>query len=948
MLSLKLSSRLKRMAEIPIALADASTATVFEVRVWPNGPKTSRLEETILEQINELTVASTKAEKKQALADIKRLVVPLNLDACVGGLLSEAIVRLRREGWLSPRADSDVVLVRKGDRFAEPGVPHGASLRAGDKYSVFEVFSIVPFDLYRTVQQDAVRPCVNAMPGNAFSAVAPLACATFSRSECSPSTTPKVAGLSLEGRHPGTCVPLREVLVRNPDSRFTTWCLPTEFELGELPFGVFAGPTLWDPMAVPSGVLLSATPPGAGSPSYLCFMLPADTDVGILGFGVVFDNDSDDRVMHCSLILRGAPSLVPWQMDGACVLTRTGGAAAAAPLRSPEVFAWNGGVAAPCLAARFTLHCFTIRGRAIFTSFDADEPGADADIADALDVCASLAPEGDVAMCQLLEDALAARYVLARMDGYLLGELAEAFRGVLLKGLALAVAEVVNQGARRLEAWRSKKTCNILLYATGPPLRVPGGPGVDIPTDRFLENLVAAYDLSPAMQSEFLLASGSDVHKARAFLNPSESTGAATKRASRQRKLCSVVQYARPWLAQTCSTELVLRGVLLSDLEGVMEDLDDPLTNRILLAAAMLALDQLTTDVPNFTYVADESHSLPSTLAGVVGAVECSDGSDGLRWDEGRTRYARFFRAPARSLDLALAATTAAERMLSDAWVVMWGLQGSYAGRFFMLMGDRPMATDVPMHAQLLQACVDEAARPGGGDAAVDMSERAIRARPGEVLFVLLTSNRRVFMDSPALIARVLRGHGFPDVRFGVAWAATSESGVGMPADGDDDCKEMPAVVRFARFFRAGARPLHSVLAATKAAEAALGSHPRGYAGRFFSLMGDRPMATDVPMHAQLLQACVDEAARPGGGDAAVDVSERAIRARPGEVLFVLLTSNHSLFRDAPVDIVRALSLHGFADVRAGFAWHSAATVRRCIVFTTPTPPLTSHFALHL
>lgn len=42
---------------------------------------------------------------------------------------------------------SEVVLVRKGCLFTEPGVPHHTVLCAGDKYCVFEVFSIVPFNL---------------------------------------------------------------------------------------------------------------------------------------------------------------------------------------------------------------------------------------------------------------------------------------------------------------------------------------------------------------------------------------------------------------------------------------------------------------------------------------------------------------------------------------------------------------------------------------------------------------------------------------------------------------------------------------------------------------------------------------------------------------------------------------------------------------------------------
>lgn len=181
----------------------------------------------------------------------------------------------------------------------------------------------------------------------------------------------------------------------------------------------------------------------------------------------------------------------------------------------------------------------------------------------------------------------------------------------------------------------------------------------------------------------------------------------------------------------------------------------------------------------------------------------------------------------------------------------MWGVPGSYAGRFFMLMDDHAMNTDVPMYDQLLQACAAETVCP---DAVVDVAERAFRARLGEVLFVLLTPNHRVILDTPALIVRVLRAHGFTDTRFGMMWAKR-ESDVSTAAGSDDDCKVGPFIERFACFFHADACPLQAALDATKAASAAVAVLGRSYAGRFFMLMGDHAVITDFPMCEQLLQS---------------------------------------------------------------------------------------------
>jgi hypothetical protein len=268
----------------------------------------------------------------------------------------------------------------------------------------------------------------------------------------------------------------------------------------------------------------------------------------------------------------------------------------------------------------------------------------------------------------------------------------------------------------------------------------------------------------------------------------------------------------------------------------------------------MLALVQSTTDIPKFSYV-PVPESLPtlnvsaSIDGGVKGlGVKCIDDTPK---NDRVTRNARFFRASVRSSVLVLT-----ERMLEDVWRVMWGVPGSYAGRFFMLMDDHAMNTDVPMYDQLLQACAAEIVCP---DAVVDVAERAIRALLGEVLFVLLTPNHRVILDTPALIVRVLRAHGFTDTRFSMIWAKR-ESDVSTAAGSDDDCKVGPFIERFACFFHAcffhaDACPLQAARDATKAASAAVAVLGRSYAGRFFMLMGDHAVNTYVPMCEQLLQA---------------------------------------------------------------------------------------------
>ena len=144
-------------------------------------------------------------------------------------------------------------------------------------------------------------------------------------------------------------------------------------------------------------------------------------------------------------------------MDTSGILTRPPGVAPP-PLGSAEVFPLWGlappGLAAPGLAALFLLHCFSIRGRAGFTEFDADEPGADLDVAEALDAVARLAPEDDYEVEVLLREALAAHYSLERMDDDLRQSLAAAFaHAALIPMLWPAAAKALSRGARRLREW---------------------------------------------------------------------------------------------------------------------------------------------------------------------------------------------------------------------------------------------------------------------------------------------------------------------------------------------------------------------------------------------------------------------------------------------------------------------------------------------------------------
>lgn len=126
---------------------------------------------------------------------------------------------------------------------------------------------------------------------------------------------------------------------------------------------------------------------------------------------------------------------------------------------------------------------------------------------------------------------------------------------------------------------------------------------------------------------------------------------------------------------------------------------------------------------------------------------------------------------------MALEAAEAVERTLDDVSAAgMWGLPpaGGIAGSiFFTLVGARvpPPLFELPF-AQLLRDCSEAAAAGSHIDGTVDTAAGATCAQPGEVLFVLLTPSRRMAIDSPALVVRILRARGFSDAQVGRAWEA--------------------------------------------------------------------------------------------------------------------------------------------------------------------------------
>ena len=456
--------------------------------------------------------------------------------------------------------------------------------------------------------------------------------------------------------------------------------------------------------------------------------------------------------MHCSVVRRGPVAFGGcWQTNSDCIMARPPGVPLP-PLGSAEVFPLNGGLAAPGLAALFLFHCFIIRGRAGFTEFDASEPGADVDIADALDAVVRLAPEDDFEAESLLREAHTARYSLERMDDDLLQSLSAAIEhAALIPMLWPAAAKALARGARRLREWAAADA-TVLLYASSGGNgdehgSAPAGP----PGCADARVVLAPSALLDAAELLGEVADAGLGEGGGVTLLPDAHVGRRQTPApcSASRARCACLQSAAASgrvslaVARAHSTEVVLSGVPRSLLAGVMADLEDPQTQRLLLICAMRALGLPVTDSPAFVY---------ATCARAPSPGPSSP----------ETLYSCTFSAAARSQSAARYAALAVERTLQDIAVSMWGLPG-LDGRFRVLDSLRgealPLAgTGTPMASRLQlepPRCL-----PALAAAATD----------GEACFVLVTSSRRTAVDAPALAVRLLRAHGFPDARILGTW----------------------------------------------------------------------------------------------------------------------------------------------------------------------------------
>lgn len=843
--------------------AAAATKTAALVRLWPRESASAvapsagttqgvstpspvlfgKLQAAIDASTYQLSRDSKKVFKA-ALQDAHKLhEVDLGALVLANKTLAEAIGALRAAGWLSPTA-SDVVVVEEGTPFVFPvGIALSDNLVSETRYVVYEVFSVTPRALYRTVSQDDMYPCVSASLG-LFGSVAPIACATFDRSEFDTAASGVVrkvgdriviSGLSLEGAHRGSFEPdLSSALDRSASSRATVCaaagaasagptaagpvaasgsatglgaaallahcsacgartaaaplpansprivaccclCAFPDSSLGRSDaFGKLGGPMVHDSAAAAPVKLQipSRDDEGKETPSYYCFELPKGSNVGVVGCRVVYDNDSSDKLAHFSLIAVGPRvNTAPWKAPGtagppalaASQLLVPAGGAAASPPDSLEFFWDYGKIRCPRVAGLFHAHCFMVSGRMDATFFRDDEPGADADIADALDTCANLVLVHDDDIRRLLDATLAARYSLARMSSALLSDLAEAFEDATRLPLSERDAKSVARGTGRLREWASAHSGSILLYASGgSPF---AGEALDVPADRFYDLLNKSLRAPRSAQEKFVSVTvdrEAQLDCAAADMPPSAP------------KLLAAARRALAWTAPAASTELVLSGVPLDQLAGVMSDLDDSLTQRVLFACAMLAIGRHSTDTPTFTYGtimqcdSEAKSSSPLSLASPL----CALGAE-AESERDRARFCCFIRASAyrRAPADATKAKEAVNKILDDVSLKMWGLSKRHDGRFldgrfFAVMNERPILPSAPMYPQLLQACRKAAAGPSGGFAIVD-GEELIRARPGEVLFVLMTRSRRTFLDAPALVLRMLHGHSFPDAAIG-------------------------------------------------------------------------------------------------------------------------------------------------------------------------------------
>lgn len=455
----------------------------------------------------EVPISKKKKEQGQAKMAMKKancrsVCVDALLSSGVPVTLGDAVAVLRTAGWLSATS-ADVVII-DGDKGKSAGFSARFSLSSalvqGGSYEVYEVFDVSPCDLYRTVLQSDFYPCVDAEAGP-FGAVVPVTCAAFEAGEfkgdfADATLAPpadRVAGLSLEGMHAGAFLPatLSAVL----DRRIPTAAPPAGGAAGAAAapvtvaaspliaccglavfgdepvaalgapaspfFGKLGGTTLYDATS-PLPQRLHTPAPESDSTAFMCFVLPAGKDLGSLGCRLIFDSSSNKKLAHFSLIPRDSASITVvkwWDADPSGALRRPplvkrDPSAPPTPDGSCEVFQHRGAIVCPLVAGLFRAHCFKICGTLGHTAFDADEPGADADIASALEICADLGSgTPDSYMRRLLDDSLGARYSLSRMGAELLGDLAGAFESAAQEPLSPVDAEIVARGIKRLREW---------------------------------------------------------------------------------------------------------------------------------------------------------------------------------------------------------------------------------------------------------------------------------------------------------------------------------------------------------------------------------------------------------------------------------------------------------------------------------------------------------------
>lgn len=631
--------RLWTGGSVALAGGGAGGGAVASVGVRCPNPLESGLVNAALEELAALHVASPSAARKAHTQHTTVAASPI--DVCVDPYadrpISDMIVALRDAGWLSPALSSTYVVVVPIAvaplHSRMPGIAHADVLVRGSKVDVYGVFCTTPWSLYRTVLQDEILPCVPAADGgNAFSSVSPIKVATFVLGELDRGQggflSAALTGLSVARGHEGARHPpplqqpllppslpvsaaalLAEALDRSPARPMVVSC-----DLGALPCG-----------AAPLGVLEAIRDdylvPSNGprkTQALFCYELPAGTDLAAIGFCAIYDCNSEERVGHVSLQRLANIEVVPWVTDEFLMMSRLPGAIPVAAVTAEVCMVGAGKWAAPLLAALFKLHCFMIRGRAGFKCIvDPNQPGADVDVADALEVCTSCVPEDERLMQWLLEACLAARYSLDRMDNEVRGELAAAFdRAASSEELAPEDARALARGSERLSAWTGGDGTGIIMqYASGPEPRDAARPpasGAVVPIADLLSQLRVFHCVPPAEIVELpSVAASSALCAGPPPRNILAAVGAAAGQQPcspmRLHHVCDALNapHASAWASRAHSTELVLRGIPLAEMAGVMAELEDPEAQRVLLACAMLALGEPATgDAPVFVFAA--------------------------------------------------------------------------------------------------------------------------------------------------------------------------------------------------------------------------------------------------------------------------------------------------------------------------------------------------------